>query len=413
MVLERRTEPKGKAATGAPVIAPGYRFQPYPTRPLLRAANKGGTARLSRRPLPRMGRRGFFFATDSKEDSMLSESTPLISIRGLGKTFSTPDGDFTALKDIDLDIMEGEIFGIIGLSGAGKSTLVRCINFLERPSTGSVTVEGKDLASLSRSELLVMRRRMGMIFQSFNLLSQRTALGNVLFPLQIAGVPRAKAKERALSLLSMVGLADKADSYPSQLSGGQKQRVAIARALATDPKVLLCDEATSALDPTTTASILELLAQINRELGVTVIVITHEMKVIESICHRVAVIDHSKIAEIGPVREVFIRPKSAIARQLIFPTTTKAASEETNASVIGMRMLRLVFDGTVAEEPILANMILQCHAPVSIMGADTKAVGGKAIGQMLIRLPEDPMAADRICAYLTDHGIPFTEEVEA
>ena len=344
---------------------------------------------------------------------MLSESTPLISIRGLGKTFSTPDGDFTALKDIDLDIMEGEIFGIIGLSGAGKSTLVRCINFLERPSTGSVTVEGKDLASLSRSELLVMRRRMGMIFQSFNLLSQRTALGNVLFPLQIAGVPRAKAKERALSLLSMVGLADKADSYPSQLSGGQKQRVAIARALATDPKVLLCDEATSALDPTTTASILELLAQINRELGVTVIVITHEMKVIESICHRVAVIDHSKIAEIGPVREVFIRPKSAIARQLIFPTTTKAASEETNASVIGTRMLRLVFDGTVAEEPILANMILQCHAPVSIMGADTKAVGGKAIGQMLIRLPADPMAADRICAYLTDHGIPFTEEVEA
>lgn len=442
MVSERRGRPPmGADRDGCARYGAGVCGLPVPVKVVFReeAANKGGTTRHSRRPfIPivlYLGGKDFFFSNPTKPlplpphpflpfgirhpilpkgistVNQQPSSTPLITIRGLSKTFSTPDGDFTALRDIDLTIRRGEIFGIIGLSGAGKSTLVRCINFLERPTTGSVTVDGKDLSTLSRAELLAIRRDMGMIFQSFNLLAQRTALGNILFPLEIAKMPRAKAKKRAIELLELVGLADKADSYPSQLSGGQKQRVAIARALASDPKVLLCDEATSALDPTTTASILELLAKINRELGVTVIIITHEMKVIESICHRVAVIDHSRIAEMGEVREVFIRPKSAIARELIFPTASAARAEDgMPAPKMGSRLLRLIFDGTIADEPILANLILECRAPVTILGADTKAVGGKAIGQMLLRLPEDELAVERICAYLTDHGIPYTEE---
>lgn len=344
-----------------------------------------------------------------------SAAQPLIEIRGLSKTFVTSEEAFTALSDIDLTIYKGEIFGVIGLSGAGKSTLVRCINFLERPTSGTVTVDGKELSSLTRKQLLAVRREMGMIFQSFNLLAQRTALGNILFPLEIAGVSRADAKKRALELLTLVGLSDKADSYPSQLSGGQKQRVAIARALATSPKVLLCDEATSALDPTTTASILELLKQINRDLGVTVIIITHEMNVIEAICHRVAVIDHSRIAEIGEVRDVFIRPQSAIARELIFPSASRPAKEAQEStpeqtSKLGNRCLRLIFDGTTADEPILSNLVLHCHASVSILRADTKTVGGKMMGQMLLRLPEDELECQRICAYLEDHNIPYGEE---
>lgn len=344
-------------------------------------------------------------------------ASPLIQIRALTKTFPTPNGPFTALQDISFDIMQGEIFGIIGLSGAGKSTLVRCINYLEKPTSGTVTVDGKELSTLSRRELLTLRRDMGMIFQSFNLLAQRTALGNIMFPLKNAGVPGEQAKKRALELLTLVGLSDKANSYPSQLSGGQKQRIAIARALATSPKVLLCDEATSALDPTTTSAILDLLKKINRELGVTVIVITHEMKVIESICTRVAVIDHSRIAELGDVREIFIRPKSAIARQLIFPASSPVVENadrgtpSDNDVRMGNRCLRLVFDGTRADEPILANLILECRTPVSILGADTKAVGGKAIGQMLLCLPEDELSSARICAYLDDHGIPYSEEL--
>ena len=210
-----------------------------------------------------------------------------------------------ALDGIDLEIYRGEIFGIIGLSGAGKSTLVRCINFLEKPTEGTVTVDGQELGRLSKKQLLEARRSMGMIFQQFNLLQQRTALQNICFPLEIAGVKKAEAEKRARELLETVGLSDRADNYPSQLSGGQQQRVAIARALATNPKILLCDEATSALDPTTTRSILALLKEINRTLGITIIVITHEMAVIEEICQRVAIIDSSHIAEVGPVEQVF------------------------------------------------------------------------------------------------------------
>ena len=221
----------------------------------------------------------------------------MIELKHLGKTYETSSGSVTALRDIDLTIQDGEIFGVIGLSGAGKSTLVRCINLLERPTQGEVWIDGQELTRLPQKQLLAMRRNIGMIFQGFNLLEQRTVLSNVAFPLMLAGEKKDKAQARAAELLGLVGLSDKAKSYPSQLSGGQKQRVAIARALSTSPKYLLCDEATSALDPNTTRSILELLRQINRDLGVTIIIITHEMKVIDQICDRVAVIDHSSIAE--------------------------------------------------------------------------------------------------------------------
>ena len=243
----------------------------------------------------------------------------MIELQNLSKTYASPAGDVEALRDVSLRIEDGEIFGIIGLSGAGKSTLVRCINLLERPTAGKVLIDGKDLTALPRADLLQTRRTISMIFQGFNLLEQRSVLKNVTFPLEISGVRRPEAKARAQELLRVVGLEDKADAYPVQLSGGQKQRVAIARALATKPRYLLCDEATSALDPNTTRSILELLRSINQELGVTIVVITHEMKVIDQICDRVAVIDQSRIAEVGKVSEVFTNPRSDIARELILP----------------------------------------------------------------------------------------------
>ena len=238
----------------------------------------------------------------------------IICLEGLGKQFQTTNGTVTALDDINLEILQGEIFGIIGLSGAGKSTLVRCINYLETPTAGRVIFEGQNLSMMKEAEIRKARQSMGMIFQQFNLLAQRNVLQNVCFPMEIAGVPKAEAKKRAAELLKLVGLEERMKAYPAQLSGGQKQRVAIARAMSTNPKVLLCDEATTALDPNTTKSILELLKKINRELGITVIVITHEMAVIESICDRVAIIDHSHIAESGRVSEIFSGPKSEIGR---------------------------------------------------------------------------------------------------
>ena len=228
----------------------------------------------------------------------------MIELRNLNKTFHTRDGALTALDDINLTVQDGEIFGIIGLSGAGKSTLVRCMNLLERPTHGEVLVDGQDLMKLSPAGLREVRRNIGMIFQSYNLLEQRTVLRNVLYPLELTHEDRRTARTRAMQLLDLVGLADRASAYPAQLSGGQKQRVAIARALATNPHYLLCDEATSALDPTTTDSILALLQTINRTLGVTVVVITHEMAVVDRICHRVAVIDNSRIVEMGAVDDI-------------------------------------------------------------------------------------------------------------
>lgn len=328
----------------------------------------------------------------------------MIDINHIGKTFQTSHGDLEVLKDINLQIKDGEIFGIIGLSGAGKSTLVRCINYLEKPTTGSVTLDDKTLGQLKPKELLKTRQSIGMIFQGFNLLAQRSALKNVCFPLEIAGIPKGKAQQRAVELLDLVGLADKADTYPNQLSGGQKQRVAIARALATSPKVLLCDEATSALDPNTTRSILELLQNINKALGVTIIIVTHEMQVIQQICHRVAVIDHSRIVETGEVSKIFLNPQSEIAKQLILPRGKEIPY------VSGKRCLRIVFDGNSAFEPIISNLVSECQTAVNILFANTKCIEGRAFGEMVLQLPEEPSFIARILAYFDVKKIHYREE---
>ena len=331
---------------------------------------------------------------------------PIIQIQNMGKTFKTANGLVKALDQINLDICQGEIFGIIGLSGAGKSTLVRCINYLEVPTEGQVLFEGESLAEMTPIQQRKTRQGMGMIFQQFNLLAQRNVIRNVCFPLELAKVPKKEAGKRAMELLKTVGLEDKAKAYPAQLSGGQKQRVAIARALATNPKVILCDEATSALDPNTTKSILVLLKEINRTMGVTVIVITHEMAVIEAICDRVAIIDQSRIAEVGTVSEIFSEPKSRIGRQLILGDAIK------RVNFSGARQIRIIFDGRESSEPVISNLVLACKVPINIMYAATKDIGGTAMGQMIIQLPEGETEAARVIHYLKNVKIPFEEVTE-
>ncbi|MEE0867054.1 MAG: ATP-binding cassette domain-containing protein [Clostridia bacterium] len=327
----------------------------------------------------------------------------MIQLVNLNKIFKTSAGEVHALKDISLTINDGEIFGIIGLSGAGKSTLVRCINLLERPTSGDVFVDGQNLMKLSGKELLRVRRSIGMIFQSFNLLEQRNVIKNICYPLEIAGVKKEKAVMRARELLRLVGLENKEKAYPSQLSGGQKQRVAIARALATEPKYLLCDEATSALDPNTTQSILELLKKINETLGVTIIVITHEMKVIDSICDSVAVIDKSRIAEVGQVSEMFLNPKSDIAKDLILPKRAKA-------EITGNKRIRIIFDGESSNRPIISELVLSSGVEVNIMFADTKDIDGTAYGQMLLEIPDDEKKAEKIYAWLNTNKVKYSIE---
>ena len=339
----------------------------------------------------------------------MAKGDAIIRLVNMGKTFHTSSGDVVALDDINLDIKEGSIQGIIGLSGAGKSTLVRCINYLEVPTSGKVIFEGKSLGDLSDKEVREARRNMGMIFQQFNLLDQRNLLSNVTFPLEIAGEDKKKARERAMELLRLVGLEDRSRNYPAQLSGGQKQRVAIARALATNPKVLLCDEATSALDPKTTAQILDLLKQINKELGVTVIVITHQMSVIEAICDNVAIIDHSHIAESGPVSEVFNNPKTEIGKRLILGDGDADSVKLVIFGESGNNKIRIVFDGHSAHQPILSDMILSCKVPVNILFANTKEVEGQAVGQMIVELPDDDNDVEKIKQYLKDNKIIFEE----
>ncbi len=328
----------------------------------------------------------------------------MIEIKNLCKTYSSASGDVEALRDINLTIEDGEIFGIIGLSGAGKSTLVRCINLLERPTSGSVIIDEQDITVLPRPELLKMRRSISMIFQGFNLLEQRSVLRNVTFPLEISGVKGQAAKQKAMELLKVVGLEEKAAAYPAQLSGGQKQRVAIARALASDPRYLLCDEATSALDPNTTRSILELLRSINEKMGVTIIVITHEMKVIDQICDRVAVIDQSRIAESGKVSDVFANPQSQIARELILP------QDRTAIETSGGKKIRIIFDGMQSKEPVISNMTLDCQVPVNIMFADTKDFDGIVYGHMIIELPTDAHQAEKVIAWLKNSDVKWKEE---
>ena len=335
----------------------------------------------------------------------MDAGNPIIRIEGLSKTFKGANGEFSALEDINLEIREGEIFGIIGMSGAGKSTLVRCMNFLERPTRGTVYFNGEDLSHLTKKELYKIRQSMGMIFQQFNLLMQRTVVGNVCFPLEIAGVDKKTARERAEELLALVGISEKADSYPSQLSGGQRQRVAIARALATNPKVLLCDEATSALDPATTRGVLMLLKDINKRLGITVVVITHEMRVIEEICSRVAILDSSRIAEAGSVEEIFTRPKTAAAKRLVFP------EDPSMGKLSGTRCCRIVFNGNSSFEPVIAGMVLDFRQVINILFADTKNIDGKAFGQIVIQLPDNELLADRMMEYLRSKNL-VAEEVE-
>ena len=329
---------------------------------------------------------------------------PIIEIQHLSKIFGSGEAKVAALQDVSLAVQPGEIFGIIGLSGAGKSTLVRCINLLERPDEGKVLFHGSNLMGLKEKDLRLQRRKISMIFQSFNLLDQRTNLDNICFPLELSGVSKKEARKRAMELLEIVGLPDKANAYPVQLSGGQKQRIAIARALASDPEVLLCDEATSALDPTTTDSILKLLQQINRERGITVIIITHQMSVIEQICHRVAILDHGEVAEMGRVEDVFSNPKSKAGRRLVSPSMALPLTDE-------VPIARIAFNGNTSTDPIIASVALDLGIKVSIMGADTRNVDGRAFGTMLISLPEELDKRRKVMDYLNSFEGVTAEEV--
>lgn len=333
----------------------------------------------------------------------------VIQIKKLTKKFETQGQTVTALSDIDLSVEEGDIFGIIGMSGAGKSTLVRSINYLERPSEGEVLIDGVDLASLSERELRKVRSKIGMIFQNFNLLEQKNVLDNVCFPLEIAGVKKKDARKKAVELLRLVKLEEKEKSYPSQLSGGQKQRVAIARALATDPRILLCDEATSALDPQTTSAILSLLKEINEKLGITIIIITHQMSVVTEVCKQVAIIDSGRLVEQGNVEEIFEAPKSDAAKELITGTQIRYTPL---SHLKEDKKIRIVFEENSAYEPVLANTILKLQIPLNILKADTRNVGGKAIGEMILGLPDGKKEQEAIIESLKSDGLIVTEVTE-
>jgi D-methionine transport system ATP-binding protein len=333
----------------------------------------------------------------------------MIEIKNLSKNFETSDGTVSALSHVNLTIRDGDIYGIIGMSGAGKSTLVRCINMLERPTEGSVVWDGTDLGALDKKEIQQVRHQITMIFQSFNLLMQRTCLENIMLPLKLIHMPRAEAKARASELLETVGLPDKANAYPAQLSGGQQQRIAIARALATEPKVLLCDEATSALDPKTTHAILELIREINRTMGITVIVITHQMSVVQEICNRVAILENGAVVEEGDVSEVFSHPKAAATRALVFPETVDSITEALESG----QHIRVIFNGAIAsKEPLIAKMAVDCGILASILGASTRSIGDRAYGYMVLGIPGGPEELARAVKYLS--GTPdVTVQVEA
>lgn len=345
----------------------------------------------------RMGNRGRIRERNEEMDQNKEEA--IIRLEGLGKQFATSNGTVTALDDINLEIRRGEIFGIIGLSGAGKSTLVRCINYLEEPTSGRVIFEGKNLSAMKEKEKRLARQSMGMIFQQFNLLAQRNVLQNVCFPMEIAHMDSRKAKERAKELLKLVGLEERMNAYPAQLSGGQKQRVAIARVLANNPKILLCDEATSALDPQTTKSILGLLKSINEAYGITIVVITHEMAVVQEICHHVAVLDHGTLAESGTVQELFRSPKTEAARKLILTGT------EQIERMKGEKVIRITFSGQSSFEPVIGNLVLEYKTPVNILYANTRNIGGNAEGEMILQLPEMQETAQRMIADLKEKNL--------
>lgn len=329
----------------------------------------------------------------------------MIKVSHLYKTYHAADNVVEAVNDVSFEIKKGEIFGIIGLSGAGKSTLVRCLNLLEKPDSGEVIIDGDDLQKLSDKDLRLKRRKIGMIFQAFNLLMQITVLDNVCFPLELAGVSKADAKKKALEYLEIVGLKEKADSYPSQLSGGQKQRVAIARVLASSPEILLCDEATSALDPETTKSILSLIKDINTKYGITVVVITHEMAVIQEICHRCAVLENGRLMEENTVEELFRHPKTNAAKRLIFN------SSRTITNMEGGKVVRIAFEESNTSEPVIANLILEFKTPVNILESNISDINGKSKGQMMIQLPSDEKISNKMIEYLKKKNSIVVEEV--
>ena len=322
------------------------------------------------------------------------------------KTFYSDGKEFDAVKNVSLEIQKGEIFGIIGLSGAGKSTLIRCMNRLETPTSGDILIDGESVLTMKGRQLRKLRKKVTMIFQQFNLLMQSTVAKNVRYPLELAHVPRAKADARVKELLEIVGLADKADAYPAQLSGGQKQRVAIARALASDPEVLLCDEATSALDPMTTQSILSLLQDINRRLGITIVIITHEMAVIRQICTHVAILDGGQVAEEGSVDDVFTHTRSEAGRRLFGFVSDYSAPPEIDAPV---DMLRIVFDGMKINEPVISEFSQKTGIAMNILHADINLLNGKRYGQMTIERPKKDADAQLLIDTLTKEGIKVQE----
>lgn len=334
-----------------------------------------------------------------------------ILIQDVSKTFETKDGSVQALNHVSLSIEAGDIYGIIGMSGAGKSTLVRCMNFLEVPSEGKVLIDGKSLSEFSPKELRKEREKIGMIFQHFNLLMQKNVLENVCFPLYIQGKKKAEARAKALELLEIVGLADRAKAYPAQLSGGQKQRVAIARALASDPQILLCDEATSALDPQTTSSILELLQDINQKFGITIVIITHQMSVVREICTHVAIMKDGEVKEQGLVEEIFSHPKSQVAKELISKDSGNDVESKklTQSEIQDGEIVRIVFSENSAFEPVIANLILTFHEPVNILKANTKNVGGVAKGEMILQFMSDSTNVPEMKKFLTERGLEIGE----
>lgn len=338
---------------------------------------------------------------------------PEIVVNNVWKTFLGKEGNVNALKNVSLEIEKGDIFGIIGMSGAGKSTLVRCLNFLEKPDLGDVIIEDNNLKALSEKELRRCRKKIAMIFQHFNLLMQKNVIDNVCFPLLIQGVRKKEAILKAKELLEIVGLTDKAKAYPAQLSGGQKQRVAIARALASSPSILLCDEATSALDPDTTSSILSLLKDINEKMNITIVMITHQMSVVNQICKNVAIMSDGIIIENGSVEDIFTHPKSEITKKLIFGRTeskeTSAIEKNLTEITADATVLRVVYSSNPSGEPLIANMVLKFQEPVSILYANTCSIGGIAKGEMLIELPKDTEVQKKMINYLVEHNLEIEE----
>ena len=336
----------------------------------------------------------------------------MIQLTDVSKIFKTPHGEVRACQEINLEIKLGEIFGIIGFSGAGKSTLVRCINLLERPTTGSVIVDGQDLTKQKASELRQSRKKIGMIFQHFNLMPSRTVAKNVAFPLKGSGLSKQEINQKVASLLELVELSDKASAYPSQLSGGQKQRVAIARALANDPKVLLCDEATSALDPQTTQSILKLLKDLNKKLGLTIVLITHEMAVIKEICSRVAVMEEGRIKEIGDVVDIFAHPKAEITRNFIATTSnlTKIGDLlKENAKVVqlnpGEQLLMLTYSPHNTNEPLISAISRKFDIDANIIFGNVEVLQHQSLGSLVVKLSGEQSHIEEAITYIKDTGV--------